>query len=131
MNLKAAVQLYLCVLLPLSTAFNVQPSSRWSDAKPGRATSFSRRLTTASARVPKEETAFSGTGQRALETEKLEELRQKLWNPSIRVDWEAFYRTVQTEKSYMATDIEGEIPRDFAASIFRNGPGRGNSEQPA
>jgi len=55
---------------------------------------------------------------------ELDTVKKGLWNQAIQVDWESFYRTVEHEKSYYSTDIEGEIPVDFAASIFRNGPGR-------
>lgn len=55
---------------------------------------------------------------------ELEQLTKKLWNSEIRVDWESFYRTVQTESSYFSSDIEGEIPLDLVGTIFRNGPGR-------
>ena len=54
----------------------------------------------------------------------IETTKRELWNPAIQEDWESFYRTVETESSYFITDIEGEIPRDFSGSIFRNGPGR-------
>lgn len=65
-----------------------------------------------------------GPEQQAATAQELETLRQKLWNPDVQADWENFYRTVREEKSYFASDIEGTIPADFAATIFRNGPGR-------
>jgi hypothetical protein len=55
---------------------------------------------------------------------ELEQLRSELWNSEIEADWENFYRTVKTEQSYFASEIEGEIPVDLQGSIFRNGPGR-------
>ena len=67
---------------------------------------------------------LAASGQTKIEG--LQELQRKLWNPAIQVDWESFYKTVQAERSYYVEpgDIEGQIPPDFAATIFRNGPGR-------
>jgi hypothetical protein len=52
-----------------------------------------------------------------------EALKQSLWNAEIQKDWESFYTTVESEGSYFADDIDGTIPEDFCATIFRNGYG--------
>ena len=50
-----------------------------------------------------------------------ETLRESLWNPEIQKDWESFYKTVESEDSYFAFDVDGVIPEDLSATIFRNG----------
>ena len=50
-----------------------------------------------------------------------EALRESLWNPEIQKDWESFYRSVESEDSYFAFDVDGVIPQDLSATIFRNG----------
>ena len=106
----------MCIMpLPRIAAFRVCSWRRFSSLKTGRPPVR---------RAREKHVVLAASGQTKIEG--LEELQRKLWNPAIQVDWESFYKTVQDERSYYVEpgEIEGQIPPDFAATIFRNGPGR-------
>jgi len=133
----STTQIALCVLSILTTgseAFNLLPRSSLSFPRSAlgnfAGNLFSYNLAYRRLQTTRFSRSRKSVGLRveatATDPQVRPEYGQKtlLWNEAVRKDWEEYYQSVETESELYITDIEGEIPPDFSATIFRNGPGK-------